>query len=59
MSGIGGGTDACAAGDGALRLKKFGGWLLSSVGGGGRAPGNPGTGARVVPPCFPGVGCCP
>ena len=40
MSGIGGGTDACAAGDGALRLKKFGGWLLSSVGGGGRAEKN-------------------
>ena len=21
--------------------------------------GSPGTGARGVPPCFPGVGCCP
>lgn len=37
VSGIfGGGSDACAE-DGVFRLKKFGGWFLSSVGGSGRA----------------------
>lgn len=58
--GKGGGIEGRAAGgaeDGG-RLKKFA-WLFSSVGGGGRAPGSPGTGAREVPPCFPGAGCCP
>jgi len=57
VSGTGGAPDDAAL-DGGARLKKFVG-LFSSVGGSGSAPGNPGTGASEVPPCFPGAGCCP